>query len=147
MHTQLNTGVEDLLRRLDSSSGAAPMPRRASSTWASRACCPWWDRGVFRKAVAFGLAIDADINRTSAFDRKNYFYPDLPKGYQITQLRLSDRYPGTRRHPLESFGGASPSASARAHLERRRWQITCMRISTINPVLISKPAGTRLIKR
>lgn len=41
---------------------------------------------VYKKAVTFGLGIGAHINLTSVFDRKNYFYPDLPKGYQITQL-------------------------------------------------------------
>ena len=37
-------------------------------------------------AIKFGLGIDAEINKVNVFERKNYFYPDLPKGYQTTQL-------------------------------------------------------------
>ena len=47
---------------------------------------PVANREAFYKAIRFGLAIGAEINQTSTFDRKNYFYPDLPKGYQITQM-------------------------------------------------------------
>src|SRR5690554_2941166 len=44
------------------------------------------NKEAFRYAIMFGLAINAEINHTSFFERKNYFYPDLPKGYQTTQL-------------------------------------------------------------
>ena len=47
---------------------------------------PVANKEAFYKAIRFGLATDAKINQTSSFDRKNYFYPDLPKGYQITQM-------------------------------------------------------------
>ena len=47
---------------------------------------PVANKEAFYKAIRFGLATGAKINQTSTFDRKNYFYPDLPKGYQITQM-------------------------------------------------------------
>ena len=47
---------------------------------------PVANREAFYKAIRFGIATGANINQTSTFDRKNYFYPDLPKGYQITQM-------------------------------------------------------------
>ena len=47
---------------------------------------PVANKEAFFKAVRFGLATGAEINQISSFDRKNYFYPDLPKGYQISQF-------------------------------------------------------------
>src|SRR5690606_4874339 len=46
---------------------------------------PVLNREAVRMAVKFGLAVDATVSRRSIFARKNYFYPDLPKGYQISQ--------------------------------------------------------------
>ena len=47
---------------------------------------PVLNQGVIKKAVQFGLAINSKISKKSIFARKNYFYPDLPKNYQISQL-------------------------------------------------------------
>ena len=47
---------------------------------------PVLNKGAVEKAIKFGLAIDAEVAKHSVFDRKNYFYPDLPKGYQISQF-------------------------------------------------------------
>ena len=49
---------------------------------------PSVNKEAFYKAIRFGMAVNAQINQTSIFDRKNYFYADLPKGYQITQMDL-----------------------------------------------------------
>jgi aspartyl-tRNA(Asn)/glutamyl-tRNA(Gln) amidotransferase subunit B len=71
---------------------------------------------VVRLAVRFGLAIGAAIARRSVFARKNYFYPDLPKGYQISQYEL----PIVQRGSVQIFlddGGAKTIGVTRAHLE------------------------------
>lgn len=77
---------------------------------------PVFNEEVLKMAVMFGLAIDATIHKRSVFDRKNYFYPDSPKGYQTTQLH----------HPIVEFGhidielenGESKRINVtRAHLE------------------------------
>ena len=58
---------------------------------------PVFNEEALRMAVKFGLAIDAEIGKKSVFDRKNYFYPDSPKGYQTTQLH----------HPIVGMGSVS----------------------------------------
>jgi aspartyl-tRNA(Asn)/glutamyl-tRNA(Gln) amidotransferase subunit B len=67
-------------------------------------------------AVRFGLAIDAEIGRTSVFARKNYFYPDLPKGYQISQMELPIVGKGHIEITLED-GSTREIGVTRAHLE------------------------------
>ena len=49
---------------------------------------PVLNEGAMKQGIKFGLATSAKIAKTMIFDRKNYFYPDLPKGYQITQLHF-----------------------------------------------------------
>ncbi|MCZ6619787.1 MAG: Asp-tRNA(Asn)/Glu-tRNA(Gln) amidotransferase subunit GatB [Gammaproteobacteria bacterium] len=69
-----------------------------------------------RMAVKFGLAIDAEIYPYSIFDRKNYFYPDLPKGYQISQFAHPIVGPGTLDIRMEN-GDTVAVGITRAHLE------------------------------
>lgn len=66
--------------------GAAPNTQASAIDLAMPGTLPVLNEQALKYAIMFGLAIGADINRQSVFDRKNYFYPDLPKGYQTTQL-------------------------------------------------------------
>ncbi len=85
IHTQLNTASK-LFSGSSAQFGSAPNSQASLVDLGFPGVLPVVNIAVFRKAISFGLAIGATINRTSVFDRKNYFYPDLPKGYQITQL-------------------------------------------------------------
>jgi aspartyl-tRNA(Asn)/glutamyl-tRNA(Gln) amidotransferase subunit B len=71
---------------------------------------------AFEMAVKFGLAIDAEIGKESVFDRKNYFYPDLPKGYQISQFDKPIVGPGRVAITLDD-GTIKTINVTRAHLE------------------------------
>jgi aspartyl-tRNA(Asn)/glutamyl-tRNA(Gln) amidotransferase subunit B len=66
--------------------GAEPNTQASAVDLAMPGMLPVLNEQAVRYAVLFGLGIDAEIGRRSVFDRKNYFYPDLPKGYQISQF-------------------------------------------------------------
>ena len=76
---------------------------------------PVANREAFYKAIRFGLATNAEINQTSSFDRKNYFYPDLPKGYQITQMAMPIVGKGSIK--IDVDGSVKVINITRAHLE------------------------------
>lgn len=76
---------------------------------------PVANREAFYKAIRFGLATNAEINKTSSFDRKNYFYPDLPKGYQITQMAMPIVGKGSIK--IDVDGSEKVINITRAHLE------------------------------
>jgi aspartyl-tRNA(Asn)/glutamyl-tRNA(Gln) amidotransferase subunit B len=77
---------------------------------------PVLNEEAVRFAVKFGLGIGARIGRRSIFDRKNYFYPDLPKGYQISQFFSPIVCEGVFEVPMED-GSLLPIRITRAHLE------------------------------
>ena len=68
--------------------GAAPNSQACAIDLGLPGVLPVLNKEAVRMAVKFGLAVDAEIADRSVFARKNYFYPDLPKGYQISQFEL-----------------------------------------------------------
>ena len=86
-HVQLSTKTK-LFSRASTAFGAIPNTNVNLIDCGLPGVLPSVNKEAFYKAIRFGMAIDAQINQTSIFDRKNYFYADLPKGYQITQMDL-----------------------------------------------------------
>src|SRR5262245_66168404 len=91
--------------------GAAPNTQASAVDLALPGTLPALNRAALEHAIRFGLAVNGTINRRSVFARKNYFYPDLPKGYQISQYEL----------PVVQGGAVSVQGKnvrlTRAHLE------------------------------
>lgn len=87
IHVQLNTRSK-IFSGSSTAFGASPNSQANIVDCALPGALPVLNREVVNKAIKLGLALDATINRKNVFDRKNYFYPDLPKGYQISQLDL-----------------------------------------------------------
>lgn len=87
IHVQLNTQSK-IFSGSSTAFGALPNTHANVVDCALPGALPVLNREVVNKAIKLGLALNATINRKNVFDRKNYFYPDLPKGYQISQMDL-----------------------------------------------------------
>jgi aspartyl-tRNA(Asn)/glutamyl-tRNA(Gln) amidotransferase subunit B len=87
VHAQLSTRAK-IFSGASTAFGAEPNTQASAVDIALPGVLPVLNRGAVERAVRFGLAIGGKINRRSVFARKNYFYPDLPKGYQISQYEL-----------------------------------------------------------
>nr|WP_040053195.1 Asp-tRNA(Asn)/Glu-tRNA(Gln) amidotransferase subunit GatB [Caballeronia concitans] len=86
-HAQLST-VSKIFSGAPTQFGAAPNTQACPVDLALPGVLPVMNRGAVERAIRFGLAIGAHIAPRSIFARKNYFYPDLPKGYQISQYEI-----------------------------------------------------------
>ena len=87
VHTQLNTQSK-IFSGASIAFGAEPNVQACAVDIALPGVLPVLNRGAVERAIRFGLAVGATIAPKSVFARKNYFYPDLPKGYQISQYEL-----------------------------------------------------------
>ena len=113
-HAQLATKSK-MFSGASTAFGAAPNTQASAVDIALPGVLPVANRGAIELAIRFGLAVGGEISRRSIFARKNYFYPDLPKGYQISQYEI----------PVVKGGGVGFSIDkefktvrlTRAHLE------------------------------
>ena len=113
-HAQLLTRSK-ILSGSSTAFGAAPNTQACAVDIALPGVLPVLNRGAVDHAIRFGLAIGAALNRRSVFARKNYFYPDLPKGYQISQYEIPIVQGGSLKVMLPE--GEKTVRITRAHLE------------------------------
>jgi aspartyl-tRNA(Asn)/glutamyl-tRNA(Gln) amidotransferase subunit B len=113
-HAQLATESK-MFSGASTAFGAPPNAQASAVDIALPGVLPVANRGAVERALRFGLAVGARINRRSVFARKNYFYPDLPKGYQISQYELPIVEGGTLS--ILTRDGEKAVRLTRAHLE------------------------------
>ncbi|MCG6975107.1 MAG: Asp-tRNA(Asn)/Glu-tRNA(Gln) amidotransferase subunit GatB [Acidiferrobacterales bacterium] len=114
VHAQLQT-TSKIFSGAATRYGSEPNTQACAVDLALPGVLPVMNREAARMAVKFGLAIGARINQRSVFARKNYFYPDLPKGYQISQFELP--VVGLGQLTIEVNGEEKVIGITRAHLE------------------------------
>lgn len=115
IHAQLATKTK-IFSGSSSAFGAAPNSQACAGDLAMPGTLPVLNEEAVRMACLFGLAVDAEIGEVSRFDRKNYFYPDLPSGYQTSQMDLPIVGKGHMDITLED-GSTKRIGITRAHLE------------------------------
>ncbi|SFH84933.1 aspartyl/glutamyl-tRNA(Asn/Gln) amidotransferase subunit B [Collimonas sp. OK307] len=117
-HTQLSTNSK-IFSGSSTQFGAAPNTQASPVDLALPGVLPVLNRGAVERAIQFGLAVNATIAPQSIFARKNYFYPDLPKGYQISQFEIPVVQGGKVSFLLEKDGKSELRTVqlTRAHLE------------------------------
>jgi len=117
-HTQLSTKSK-IFSGSSTQFGAAPNTQASPVDLALPGVLPVLNRGAVERAIQFGLAVNATIAPQSIFARKNYFYPDLPKGYQISQFEIPVVQGGKVSFMLEKDGKSELRTVqlTRAHLE------------------------------
>lgn len=116
VHVQLNTRIKLFSRSASESELTLPNSNANLVDLAYPGTLPVLNPTALAQAIRFGVAVDAPIAQVCVFERKNYFYPDLPKGYQITQHSHPIVGAGVFRLCLEN-GDTKPIRIRQAHLE------------------------------
>ena len=120
VHTQLATRSK-IFSGSSTAFGASPNTQASAVDIALPGVLPVLNKGAVECAIKFALAIGATLNRVNVFDRKNYFYPDSPKGYQISQLAKPIVEGGALKILVPSTGSGQSEERVinltRAHLE------------------------------
>ncbi|WP_127470347.1 Asp-tRNA(Asn)/Glu-tRNA(Gln) amidotransferase subunit GatB [Thiomicrorhabdus aquaedulcis] len=114
IHAQLTTQSK-IFSGASIAYGAEPNTQACAIDLAMPGMLPVLNQAVIGKSILLGLALEAEIGRKSVFDRKNYFYPDLPKGYQTSQFNFP--IVGKGRLEIEVDGVKKVIGVTRAHLE------------------------------
>ncbi len=115
VHVQLNTKTK-IFCSCPTSFGDKPNTNVCPVCLALPGALPVLNKEAVKKAIAFGTAINATVHKKSIFNRKNYFYPDLPKGYQISQFEIPVVEGGEIIIDFED-GSTKRIGVTRAHLE------------------------------
>ncbi len=143
IHAQLATESK-IFSGASTAFGAEPNTQACAVDLGLPGVLPVLNRGVVEMAIRFGVAIDAEIDHQSIFARKNYFYPDLPKGYQISQFE----------HPIVGRGHVGISLDdgetmeigiTRAHLEEDAGKSVHDRFAAQSGIDLNR-AGTPLLE-
>ncbi len=114
VHVQLNTKTK-IFCSCSTSFGESPNSNTCPVCLGLPGALPVLNKEVVKKAIQLGTAIEANINQYSIFARKNYFYPDLPKAYQISQFEVPIVSDG--RLEIDTKEGAKIVRIERAHME------------------------------
>ena len=143
IHVQLLTASK-IFSAADNTYGGAPNSKACPVDLGLPGVLPVLNENAVKMAIKFGLAIGAKINQESIFDRKNYFYPDLPKGYQISQFEKP--IVGEGKVTIDSDSGEKTSIRiTRAHLEEDAGKSTHDMFATETAIDLNR-TGTPLLE-
>ena len=142
VHAQMNTKSK-IFCGCSTAFGAPPNSHTCPICLAMPGTLPVLNRRVVESAIKLGLATDSSLNRENRFARKNYFYPDLPKGYQISQFELPIAEHG--KLEIEVEGNSKTIGITRIHMEEDAGKLVHDEQEAVSYVDLNR-AGTPLLE-